>query len=83
MNADYSPERLLDASGEPTLQASFFKPGGNRSAGSMRTYASCHGYQAIGTDLPNKDGHGVGQCLLELLSAGARSLEGERDDGTD
>ena len=41
MNADYSPERLLDASGERTLQTSFFKPGGNRSAGSMTTYASC------------------------------------------
>src|SRR5215204_4701240 len=49
----------------------------------MTTHASCHGYQAIGTDLPNKDGPGVCQCLRELLTAGARSLEGERDDGTD
>jgi len=25
---------------------------------------------------PNKDGHGVGQCLLKLLTVGVRSLEG-------
>src|SRR5215212_5081159 len=49
----------------------------------MTTYASCHGYQAICTDPANKDGRCVGQCLFELLTAGARSLEGERDDGTD
>ena len=47
MNADYSPERLLDASGEWTLQTSFLNPCGNRSVGSMTTYASCQGYQAI------------------------------------
>ena len=49
----------------------------------VTTHNSCHGYQKIGTDLPNKVGHCVDQCIPKLLTSGTRNLEGKWDDGTD